>query len=497
MLVNKKPSSPSAFHTCFNFFNLTGEPTFNPYTDAIALLSKALSEGSNFLDYIFNETEHMWGNYIFGPNNSTSYDKCEDFLDSITEAILLQQIPIFLVSRDISGKKVYNPVLNKNISVPQDLLPNLPVSDDLTKDDINDEVCRLYDTNDCRYMHENNPEAYLDCPLRKQCRCPFDNIGMIDVWGIFTELDAPLTTPHHHHRPFIHGRFTGTPAIFLWVDKMWESAANEKEYNWLFVKVLLHEFAHALMHIGEWGHGSFYKWREESLANAYALAKIKELGDADFYSFAESVVRKQPDNYALGAEYADKCNLHDIYHYMEEWMHIKRLDVPTFVQSEWLKYAKSCVDNHSAFDNDRMEYFDELMCSDSYLYKGRLYLDEDVVWQVIHDYSTSHPYKSLSDIMSVFPEDLNSNFKMYDVWPWTCDYDTAKENFENRDSSHIFNNIHNEKLTYDERNFFYSEDKILKASDTCFVISDYWHSEDMPRFIETAERVGIKIEKVK
>lgn len=75
--------------------------------------------------------------------------------------------------------------------------------------------------------------------------------------------------------------------------------------------------------------GVFYtdvysKCKEEALANAFALAKIKESCDERAHKYAKKIVLNQPAHYALGAYYADNKEISDIYRIMNHWVQEKK-----------------------------------------------------------------------------------------------------------------------------------------------------------------------------
>ena len=466
-------------------YNLTHNPSLQPSGAAIDLFEQTLLRTDrHYYQFSYRchpEFEELWGCWMTDDYNSRNYlHHCYHHYHDGIEWLLMQSIPVFVVNHAISGREVFCPALQQHIPVPHDVLPNIQIGEK-RKDDDKQDHDEPYPDDDRRYKDDRKP------------RYRRSEMQFIDVWGMFTILeDAQTPRPHH---PYEMG---GTPAIFIWMDKIVEATDTDEHGNMLFAKVMLHEFAHALMHIGKFGSGDFYKWREESLANAYALGKIKATGDAAFYDYAKSVALKQPENYALGAKYADAFDLDDIFHFMRVWYGIKGnycigYDAPQLVKDRWLDYVK----NSKTLDGRKLHLFDTLMETDAYLYENELYEDDDLVWQVMKDYTESHPELTLDEIKDAFPNYLNKDFTMYDVWPKADSYEAAKKAFESRDRSHLRNNIANKLRDGDETRFCYEEDQILHAADTDFVISDYWHPDSMPGFLEAAADAGIKIELLK
>jgi len=67
-------------------------------------------------------------------------------------------------------------------------------------------------------------------------------------------------------------------------------------------KVLIHEFAHALMDCGHnFLNDEFLQWTEEPLANMITL-NISQASDSEFHKVVIDFINKQPANYKLGLE---------------------------------------------------------------------------------------------------------------------------------------------------------------------------------------------------
>jgi hypothetical protein len=138
------------------------------------------------------------------------------------------------------------------------------------------------------------------------------------------------------------------PYIELFVSPIKDSAKGDvQQFKWLFIKVLIHEFSHALFDINNYKKTGFVynminyyteygRWREESMANALALRVIKEYGDTDFYEYAKSFMLSQPPEYALGVLMEDFSSL-DYKRYIDS----KERGVNNDLKQIWLKYVKN------------------------------------------------------------------------------------------------------------------------------------------------------------
>ena len=132
-----------------------------------------------------------------------------------------------------------------------------------------------------------------------------------------------------------------------------EDLYENEHFQWLLVKVLLHEMMHAIMDVmpskvlydTTYGH-----WREESFANAGALRIIKK--DDDFWKYARSFCKQQPPEYALGVEIEPLLS----YDFVEAYRNEKCYGVCAFLQNAWLQ----CVTNNP-INNAQLKSFYRIM----------------------------------------------------------------------------------------------------------------------------------------
>lgn len=294
------PSSPVKTYPAHSllFFNLTGDSGLMPTDKAVRRFEDALSWNEEPFPNIDKDTlQEFWGKW-FGENLLA--DVVEDTMwEPRIDELILRNIPIFIVNRVNSCKKYYIPALGSQITVPND-----------KEIELNEQLLPvMQDVNRCIYdlfpqgMELNNPnnnDSMLTDILSKKT-------GIFDVWGYFTIC-----------KDDIFGR--EIPAIFIWMDKLKEKAnGNSGKLSVLFRLVLLHELAHALMFTGKFYDGTWHKINEESLANAFALTKIKATTKENVYEYAKEIVLSQPFHYALGAYYAEKYGTKLIYDKMESW----------------------------------------------------------------------------------------------------------------------------------------------------------------------------------
>ena len=116
----------------------------------------------------------------------------------------------------------------------------------------------------------------------------------------------------------------GTREIILFEDAIQAEAKGDNDYlKNLIWKVIIHEYAHAMMDTLQDNKiksqaPKLYKYREESLANAFALKVLKSSGSG--FGKIENFVEYQPEEYRYGLDlYKSK----DLLEMMEFWREMK------------------------------------------------------------------------------------------------------------------------------------------------------------------------------
>ena len=115
-----------------------------------------------------------------------------------------------------------------------------------------------------------------------------------------------------------------TREIILFEDAIKVVAKGDNDYlENLIWKVIIHEYAHAMMDTLqddkiETQDPKLYKYREESLANAFALKVLKSSGFG--FSKIEDFVKSQPEEYRHGLDLYER---EDLLKMMEFWREMK------------------------------------------------------------------------------------------------------------------------------------------------------------------------------
>jgi predicted Zn-dependent protease with MMP-like domain len=116
----------------------------------------------------------------------------------------------------------------------------------------------------------------------------------------------------------------GTREIILFEDAIQAEAKGDNDYlKNLIWKVIIHEYAHAMMDTLQDNKiksqdPKLYKYREESLANAFALKVLKSSGSG-FRKIAD-FVESQPEEYQHGLDLYER---EDLLKMMEFWREMK------------------------------------------------------------------------------------------------------------------------------------------------------------------------------
>ena len=115
-----------------------------------------------------------------------------------------------------------------------------------------------------------------------------------------------------------------TREIILFEDAIKVVAKGDNDYlENLIWKVIIHEYAHAMMDTLQDDKiksqaPKLYKYREESLANAFALKVLKSSGFG--FSKIEDFVKSQPEEYRHGLDLYER---EDLLKMMEFWREMK------------------------------------------------------------------------------------------------------------------------------------------------------------------------------
>ena len=184
-----------------------------------------------------------------------------------------------------------------------------------------------------------------------------------------------------------------SPYVELYLTAIDSSAQNnEKQFKWLFTKVLIHELAHAALDIFNLERNNsaiekihysseFGRWREESMANAVTLRIIRDYGNKDFYDYATQFMQSQPAEYALGVLMEDFR-----YWDFRSVFDSKEQGVDSNLQQEWLNYVKGTP------DWDGLNKWNDILHRKYvYVFEGKYYTSEeelvyDIVEKVLSDY---------------------------------------------------------------------------------------------------------------
>jgi hypothetical protein len=120
------------------------------------------------------------------------------------------------------------------------------------------------------------------------------------------------------------GRNNDIPSIFICYDRI-KIYSKNNNYKYLFAKVVIHEFAHALMDCGiislkklNKRNKILYEWIEESLANFITLQIAEKSNFKRFKKDVINFIKIQPDNYKFGKVLFDEYH-EDLFIWMLWW----------------------------------------------------------------------------------------------------------------------------------------------------------------------------------
>ena len=217
---------------------------------------------------------------------------------------LLQEVPVFIVEKPLAGKPISiptptipvvssksfptgkkhskNPISSIAIDIPEDFWKN-------PFDDVSERSIKDWFDNVRRRMREDEANQKLkQQTIIQQCS---STKGMTDCLGLYVRDNHP----------------TFPSRIFVWADKIEQAGGGCTDT--LLRHVILHEIGHALMDVTLYGstpskyfsyNDYVYKYIEEAMADAFALAMDYYWSPEYVRAFLESYVQTQTGGYREG-----------------------------------------------------------------------------------------------------------------------------------------------------------------------------------------------------
>ena len=209
-----------------------------------------------------------------------------------------------------------------------------------------------------------------------------------------------------------------SPYIELYLHEINEVIKNDtnadEHFKWLFTMVLIHELAHAALDVYNYEpyidksiYGAktisykteYYRWREESMANAVALHIVRKSRDKHFFAYVKLFMMTQPAEYALGVKFE-----RDVVNSFMSVVSGKVHGVNKHLQQVWLDYVKG-----TPTESELQAWDNRLSCQRIYLYKGKYYTEEKelvekIVDDVLNRYQTkNHCVMTCDEFQKIFP----------------------------------------------------------------------------------------------
>lgn len=143
------------------------------------------------------------------------------------------------------------------------------------------------------------------------------------------------------------------PVIGLCMERIRAHSTSEEELKMLTTKVLIHEYAHALMAKAPGSDCSqrdpFYRYMEEPLANMITLQYFSH-SDQQAFSYARTFMDGQPDEYKLGANLYD-AGIHQWWLWRNRKEQIATLNTD---KENWLNYVRDHSQRNGQLDSDAL-----------------------------------------------------------------------------------------------------------------------------------------------
>lgn len=128
------------------------------------------------------------------------------------------------------------------------------------------------------------------------------------------------------------------PVIGLCMERIHAHSKSEEDLKVLTTKVLIHEYAHALMATApgsDYGQrDAFYQYMEEPLANMITLQYFS-YSDAEVFGYGRTFMGEQPDEYKLGVNLYD-AGIHQWWLWRNRKQQIAALNSK---KTNWLNYV--------------------------------------------------------------------------------------------------------------------------------------------------------------
>ena len=133
------------------------------------------------------------------------------------------------------------------------------------------------------------------------------------------------------------------PAIFICPERIFLASKQKIGYQELLAKVIIHEFAHAIMDYNYENKGidiscEFFRWVEEPFANWFVLKYFYSYGSGDTFKQVADFIKGQPPNYRLGWNfYNSLCKKDKLW---KDWRN-KKASLDAGKSHKWLKKAQT------------------------------------------------------------------------------------------------------------------------------------------------------------
>lgn len=234
----------------------------------------------------------------------------------------LQEVPVFLVDSSMSPRPVNIPNTRLVINVPSDsFVENVDV--DKSYKDFFRRLAEL-------------PEIDIEEELDRKRGEGKRDVEIPDLLGIY------VSNPNDS----IPSR------IFVWVDKIYKCAhGKEDDFQALLEQTILHEYAHALMdvmqfgfnHTKRFGYSDYpYRYIEEACANAMSLWCGFNSWSPKQQTFIESFVKSQPKEYVAGWRLFQNSTTDFVEFWMQAKVHLNKEIIITLAEF-WRSKDFHCV----------------------------------------------------------------------------------------------------------------------------------------------------------
>lgn len=158
--------------------------------------------------------------------------------------------------------------------------------------------------------------------------------------------EPPIEYLGFYTRSNMDCHYPSLPSIYICPERIKKHSNRRPQditYQELVAKVIIHEFAHAIMDLSKenatWGDPSekFFRWVEEPFANWFVMKYFDSYGQGAIFCRIKDFMLKQPKNYRLGWNFFNSKISDDLW---KKWRIRKTQSINGNLKKQWVDYVQ-------------------------------------------------------------------------------------------------------------------------------------------------------------